>query len=107
MNITAEEKANKIKEILDSKKAQRIDIIPLKGKTPIAEYFVIASGTSTTHINSLAGEVEKKMSEISVNFLHQEGENGSSWKLLDYGDVIVHIFSEESRNSYKLEELWK
>lgn len=105
--MTAEEKANKIKEILDSKKAERIDIIPLKGKTPIAEYFVIASGTSSTHINSLAGEVEEKMAELSVNPLHQEGESGSTWKLLDYGDVIVHIFSEDSRNSYKLEELWK
>lgn len=104
--MNSQEKANQIKEILENKKAEHVDILSLSGKSPIAEYFVIASGTSSTHINALADEVEEKMTENSVPSLNREGENGSAWRLIDYGDVIVHIFSEESRNLYKLEELW-
>lgn len=104
--MNSQEKANKISEILDEKKAQNISVVDLKGKSPIADYFVVATGTSSTHINSLAGEVEEKMSELEISVLSHEGEMGSAWQLLDYGDVIVHIFSEDSRNQYKLESLW-
>ena len=105
--MNAEEKAKKIREILEDKKANGVEILSLKGKSPIAEYFVIASGTSNTHINALADEVEEKMMELANPFMNHEGEHGSAWRLIDYGDVIVHIFSEETRKMYKLEELWK
>lgn len=103
----AKELAVTIAKILDSKKARDIKILNINEKTIIADYFVIAMGTSTTQVNSLAGEVEFKLSEE-----HQlvpsrvEGAGSGSWVLLDYNSVIVHVFNPESREFYKLDKLW-
>ena len=105
--MNAQEKANKIKEILDSKKALNIEVIKVEEKTTLAEYFVIATGTSTTHIRSLADEVEDVLEKLNIKPKNLEGKMSDSWKILDYGSVIVNIFSPEAREYYELEKLWK
>jgi ribosome-associated protein len=100
------EKAAFIKEILESKKGIDVNVLSVEGLTTIADSFVIASGTSTPHIKSLADEVGEKMQEKGMEHLRIEGYNSAKWILMDYGDVIVHIFNEESRNFYSLEWLW-
>ncbi|MBQ2671581.1 MAG: ribosome silencing factor [Clostridia bacterium] len=105
--MNSQEKANKIKEILDNKKAIDIEVLKVEEKTTLAEYFVIATGTSITHIRSLAGEVEDKMEELNITPKNFEGRMSDSWMILDYGSVIVNIFSPEAREYYELDKLWK
>ncbi|HEX3030410.1 MAG TPA: ribosome silencing factor [Clostridia bacterium] len=97
---------DKIVEFLSEKKARDISVIDIKNVTIIADYFVICSGNSTTHIKAIADELEFKMAEAGCNFLHKEGYNSARWILLDYGNVVVHIFHEEERSFYNLERLW-
>jgi ribosome-associated protein len=95
-----------IADILEDKKAKDIRIIDIKELSTLADYFVIASGTSVTNIKMLSDEVEKRMEEENVKLLHREGYNSARWILLDYGGVVVHIFHEEDRDFYNLERLW-
>jgi ribosome-associated protein len=97
---------DKIVEALEDKKARDISIINIGEISILADYFVICSGTSTTHIKSLADTVEEKLGEHEVNYLHKEGYNSARWILLDYSEVVVHIFHEEDRSFYNLERLW-
>ena len=99
--------AEKIKGIIDDRKGKSIDIIDLRELTIVADYFVIASGTSTTHLRGIADEVMFKMEEAGIKPLHVEGYDTASWILLDYNDVIVHIFLQSEREFYNLEKLWK
>lgn len=92
---------------LDSKKGHKIKIIKIKDVSSISDYFVIATGTSNTHVKSLADEVEFKLDQEGVSVSHIEGYRSDSWILLDYVDVIVHVFSEEAREYYDLERLWQ
>lgn len=98
---------DKIVEALEDKKAKDINIIDIKDISTLADFFVVCNGTSTTHIKALADEVEFKLSEKGKSFLHKEGYDTARWILLDYGDVIVHIFHEEDRSFYNLERLWR
>lgn len=98
--------AEKIAGILEEKKGKDLSTIDIKDISILADYFVICSGTSTTHIKALADEVELKMEESGVKILHKEGYNSARWILLDYGAVVVHIFHEEDRGFYNLERLW-
>nr|WP_026073845.1 ribosome silencing factor [Acetivibrio cellulolyticus] len=98
--------AQKIAEILTDKKAKDVRSIDISEVTVIADYFVICSGTSTTHIKALADEVEQKMKEQNVEILRKEGYNSARWILLDFNFVVVHIFHEEDRAFYNLERLW-
>lgn len=99
--------ANKVKEILEDKKGIDPEIICIDGKTTLADYFVIVTGTSSTHVKALAGEVESKLSEEGISPLNFENKMSDSWIALDYKGVIVHIFSKEARELYNLEKLWK
>ncbi len=93
--------------VLDTKKARDIKILCINEKTIIADYFVIAMGTSTTQVNSLAGEVEYKLGEdLGIHPSRTEGEGSGTWVLLDYNSVIVHVFGREAREFYKLDKLW-
>ncbi len=98
--------AQKISEILTDKKAKDVKSIDISEVTIIADYFVICSGTSTTHIKALADEVEEKMKEMNVELLRKEGYNSARWILLDFNSVVVHVFHEEDREFYNLERLW-
>jgi ribosome-associated protein len=97
---------DKIVEILDSKKAKDINVISIESISILSDYFVICNGTSSTHIKTLADELEEKMEELGLRCIHKEGYNSARWILLDYGEVIVHIFHEEDRGFYNLERLW-
>ena len=97
---------SKIAEILDNKKAKDIKEIDIKDKTTISDYFIIASGTSTTHVKSLADNIEEELKKEKIYPNKIEGYDTAVWILMDYGEVIVHIFTEQERQNYSLEELW-
>lgn len=103
--MTSLEKAKSIAKILDKKKA--IDIIGIETKelTVMSDYFIIASGTSNTHVRALADEVDDEMKKLGVEVDHIEGR-ATGWILLDYNDVLVHVFQPESRQYYNIERLW-
>ncbi|MDP4093644.1 MAG: ribosome silencing factor [Bacillota bacterium] len=96
----------KIAEILEDKKAKDINVIDVHNITILADYFIVCHGTSTTHIKAMADEVEFKMEEAGLKCLHKEGYNSARWILLDFGEVILHVFHEEDRGFYNLERLW-
>ena len=101
----ADELVLKIEDILESKKAKDIKKIDIKNKTTIADYFIIASGTSTTHVKSLADNLEEELKKNNVYPKKIEGYDTGSWILLDYDNIIVHIFTESERQNYSLEEI--
>ena len=106
--MTADQKTNTIENILSDKKAAEIELISLEGKSILADYFVIATGNSITHIKSLAGDVEKVLKEEhDITPEHIEGLEAGRWILMDYGDVIVHLFHADERSFYNLEKLWR
>ena len=105
-DIKENEKLKVIVKALDSKKADDIQVISIGDLTIVADYFVIANGTSNTHTKSLAEEVEFKMSQQGIEPLRTEGYQGSTWIVLDYGEVVVHVFYKETRDHYNLERLW-
>lgn len=92
---------------LDRHKAEQIRVLHVTGLTSLTDYFVIAEGTGPTQVRALADHVEEELSEAGIRPLRTEGYQSSSWILLDYASVIVHIFSREARNYYDLEHLWK
>ena len=98
--------ANHCVEALENKKGIDVKIIKVESITTLADYIVIATGTSRTHVNSLADEVEFSLKELGVPVSHIEGHKSESWILLDYQSVIVHVFSDEARKFYDLERLW-
>lgn len=93
-------------EILEGKKARNIEVIDISEISTLADFFVICSGTSITHIKSLADELEFMMAEAGYKHCHKEGYTSARWILTDFGDVVVHIFHEEDRSFYNLERLW-
>lgn len=103
---TPEELASSIVKVLDGRMAHNIKLLHVTEKTIIADYFVICTGTSTTQIRALAGEVEYRIGESGMKPGHVEGEDTANWICMDYHSVIVHIFSEENRDLYRLEKLW-
>lgn len=100
------EKARLIANALDDKKATDIQILDISELSSLGDYFVICTCTSTTQVKAAADSAEEKMSEAGYNVSHREGYNTGSWVLLDFGDVIVHVMSEESRSMYSIEKLW-
>jgi ribosome-associated protein len=102
------EKLNVILEALKEKKAKQIVTIDLqKVGTAICDYFVICHGDSTTQVSALSDAVIRKMKkELHTGAHHVEGTNNSLWVLLDYSDIVVHVFLNEKRDFYRLEELW-
>ena len=91
---------------IGDKKGLGIVVLDVSNLLVITDLFVIVSGTSRRHILTLAEEVEAKLKEIGRRPLRREGVEDATWVLLDYGDVIVHLFSTEQRDYYDLEELW-
>ncbi len=99
--------AEEIKAILESKNGQDLELLTVDDKTTLADYFILVTGTSTTHIKTLADEVIFQLRErLELSPHHVEGADGRRWILLDYGDIVVHIFHPEERDYYSLERLW-
>ena len=99
--------ATAIAKVLDKKKASDVKVLKVRDLTVLADYFVIATGTSSTHVKSLAEEVEFQLGEQEVKPLRTEGYDSKNWILLDYRDVVIHIFDEENRLFYDLERIWR
>ncbi len=92
---------------LDNKKGMDVTVLEVGEQTILADYFVLATGTSNTHVRALADEVEFKLrEELNVEPNHIEGASGNAWTLLDYGCVVIHVFTSQARDFYKLERLW-
>ena len=91
---------------LDNKKAEEIKVIKISELTVMADYFIIANGNSNTHVRALAEEVEAELSEAGVEPRNIEGRS-TGWILLDYSDVVVHVFTPRDREYYNLERLWQ
>lgn len=105
--MTNLELAKESAKILDNKKAIGTKVIGIEDISSLADYFVIATGTSSTHVNALADEVEFNLKKIGITPYHIEGHRSNSWILLDYKDIIIHVFSKEAREFYDLDRLWK
>ena len=97
---------NIIEKILDNNKAQNIISINLKNKSYIADYMIIASGTSSRHLQALSEILVSELKKIGLNNCRIEGKESNEWKLVDTQDVIVHIFHPEKREFYDLEKMW-
>lgn len=105
--MTPKELAMIAVKALDEKKGREIAAIQVTEQTTLADYFVIATGSSNTQINALCGAVEEAMKEQEgEDPMRREGYRDGTWVLLDYGCVIVHVFSPEAREFYSLERLW-
>ncbi len=101
-----EELIKNIVKALDEKKAEDIKIIETSELTIVADSFIVASGTSSTHVKALAGEVEDALSKLGIDPEHVEGR-ATGWILIDYGTAVVHIFDKQSREYYNIERLWQ
>ena len=95
-----------IEKILDNNKAQNIISISLKNKSYIADYMIIASGTSSRHLQALSEILVTELKKIGLDTCRIEGKDSNDWKLVDTNDVIVHIFHPEKRKFYDLEKMW-
>lgn len=104
--MTQEELIASAVKVLDSKKAEDIRVIKIGDLTILADYFIIADGTSSTQTKALADEVEFRLKQQGREPKQVQGNNGSNWIILDYSDVVIHIFYKETRDFYNLERLW-
>ena len=103
--MTSTEKTEMIREAADDMKAERIETLDVRAKTSVADYFIVCSGTSDRHVQSIADRVAEQMAIARSKPVRVEGDR-SGWVLQDYGDVILHVMREEQRQFYDLEQLW-
>ena len=104
--LSAREVALEVTKALDEKKGIDIKVLRIEKISSIADYFVICTGTVNTHVKTLCDYAEYTMEKLGESMLGREGHRGNSWELLDYGSVVVHVFTEEAREFYDLERLW-
>ena len=95
-----------IEQILNDNKAIDVNSIDLKGKSSVADYMIIASGTSSRHLQALSEMILEKLKKEGISNCHLEGKNSNEWKLIDGIDIIVHIFNPKKRKFYNLEKMW-
>ena len=95
-----------IEKVLDQNKAKDITSINLKNKSYIADYMIIASGTSSRHLQSLSVNLVAELKKLGLNDCRIEGKDSADWKLVDAQDVIIHLFHPEKRDFYDLEKMW-
>lgn len=104
--MTSLETVKQVVKILDDKKADDIKVLKIGDLTIMADYFVIASTDNSTHVKALVDEVEYQLKEAGLPPLRTEGYQYANWVVLDYADVIVHVFHRETREYYNLDRLW-
>lgn len=103
----AKEMARIAYDALSDKKGEDIKIIDITGVSVLADYFIIANGNSDSQVNALVDNVEEELHEAGYHLKQREGRANSSWILLDFGDIIVHVFDKDNRLFYDLERIWK
>ena len=104
--LTAREVALTVTKALDDKKGMDIKLLRIDRISSLADYFLICTGTSNTHVKTLCDYAEYTMEQLGEPMLGREGHRGNSWELLDFGSLVVHVFTEEARQFYALERLW-
>jgi ribosome-associated protein len=104
--MTSLEIAKKAAQMMDDRKAKNIKVIGIKEISSLGDYFVLATGTSSTQVQALADVVEMKLKEQGISPYSVEGYRSNGWILLDYGSVLVHVFTTEARDYYDLDRLW-
>ena len=104
--LTPKEIAYEATKALDSKKGLDIQVLRVDRVTSLADYFIICTGTSNTHVKTLCDCAEYTLEQLGETMLGREGHRGNSWELLDFGSVVIHVFTPEAREFYSLERLW-
>ena len=104
--LSAIEVALEVTKALDAKKGIDIKLLRIDKVSSLADYFIICTGTVNTHVKTLCDYAEYTMEQLGEPMLGREGPRGNSWELLDFGSVVVHVFTEEARKFYDLERLW-
>ena len=104
--LTPQEIAYQVTKALDEKKGMNIKLLRIDRVSSLADYFLICTGTSNTHVKTLCDYAEYAMDQLNEPMLGREGHRGNSWELLDFGTLVVHVFTEEARKFYDLERLW-
>ena len=104
--LTVKEVAYEVTKALDDKKGMDIRLLRIGDVSSLADYFIICTGTSNTHVRTLCDYAEEVFDRLGEPMLGREGHRGNSWELLDFGSVVVHVFTEEAREFYALERLW-
>ena len=103
---SANEVAITVTKALDAKKGMDIKLLRITEISSLADYFIICTGTSNTHVKTLCDHAEYTFEQLGEPMLGREGHRGNTWELLDFGSVVVHVFTEEAREFYSLERLW-
>ena len=104
--LTAKEVAFEVTKALDEKKGKDIKLLKIDKVSSLADYFLICTGTSNTHVKTLCDYAEYTLENLGETMLGREGHRGNAWELLDYGTIVIHVFTEEAREFYALERLW-
>ena len=104
--LNSDQQKNMIVEALEDHKALDIKVLDITEISTFADYMIVASGTSSTHIKSIAGNAKRDLSRKGLNTIGEEGEDSSEWVLIDFGDIVVHVMRQEVREFYDLEQLW-
>ena len=104
--LTPKEIAYEVTKALDAKKGLDIQLLKIDKISALADYFLICTGTSNTHVKTLCDYAEYTLEQLGETMLSREGHRGNSWELLDYGTIVVHVFTEEAGQFYGLERLW-
>ena len=104
--LTAKEVAYEVTKALDAKKGMDIKLLKISDVSSLADYFLICTGTSNTHVKTLCDYAEHTLQELGEPMLGREGHRGNSWELLDFGSIVVHVFTDEARKFYDLERVW-
>lgn len=104
--LSPKEIAYEVTKALDQKKGLDIQLLKLDKISSLADYFLICTGTSNTHVKTLCDYAEYTLEQLGEPMLGREGHRGNSWELLDFGSIVVHVFTPEAREFYSLERLW-
>ena len=104
--LSAKEVALAVTKALDEQKGIDIKLLRIEKISSLADYFIICTGTVNTHVKTLCDYAEYTMEQLGETMLGREGHRGNSWELLDFGSVVVHVFTDEARKFYDLERLW-
>ena len=104
--MTTKEIAYEVTKMLDSKKGMQVRLLKIDRVSTLADYFIICTGTTNTHVRTLCDIAEETLEKLGESKLGREGHRGNTWELLDFGAIVVHVFTEEARRFYDLERLW-
>ena len=104
--LSAKKVAFEVTKALDEKKGMDIKLLKIDKGSSLADYFLICTGTSNTHVRTLCDYAEYTLEQLGEPMLGREGHRGNAWELLDYGTIVVHVFTQEAREFYSLERLW-